>query len=202
MRLTSTVFSLGLLLSLSLQAFAQAPGNREPNPGPAMCPCSGMGPGPGLGRPMGPGPGMRPGPGLRGDCMKLVMHAPPELLKSQLGLKDDQVSRLVALRTNFLSKRITYHAEMEQLKLQLENLHQADLPDLNKVLDLQRKVRGIKGKLDEERIKAHIKSLEVMTKEQRTQLRSQCPRMAPPPEGGAPGFGRRGGRGGHGRHGW
>lgn len=143
---------------------------------------------------MGPGP----------SCgMGMLMHAPPDVLKSQLKLSDAQVTSIEAIRTNVLTKRITLKAEIQKLQLKNRKLMQADLPDERQVLTAMRKGRALRGKLQEEHAKGQIKILAALTKEQRTELRAKCPMgwgLGQP--GGGWGKGGRGrGRGGHGR-GW
>jgi len=120
----------------------------------------------------------------------MLMHAPGDVLKLKLGLNDGQVAKLLPIRTAFQSKRITLTAQMQQIGLQLRTLFEAgDLPDTNKVIDLSRKLRNVRGNLEEERIKTQLKLLGTLTKEQRTKLRTECM------HGPRPGMGK-GGRGG------
>jgi Spy/CpxP family protein refolding chaperone len=133
-----------------------------------------------------------------GRCGRMLMRAHPDVLKSKLGLSDKQLQQIQPLRQQVASKSITLGAQMAQLGLQLRTAMEADLPDQNKVIDLSRKLRNVKGQLVEERIKAGLKLLQILTKEQRAQLRAQC--------AGGGGFGggkwgrgwRRGGHGGFG----
>jgi Spy/CpxP family protein refolding chaperone len=114
------------------------------------------------------------GHGMRGCGMALI-HAHPDVLKAKFGLTDGQVSQLAPLRTGFLTKRIQLHSQVQQLGLQMKGLFEADLPDQNKVLDVSRKIRNLQGQIAEERIKTMLKIMQVLTKDQRTQLRAHCP---------------------------
>lgn len=177
--------TMGGLLLIGLPAMAQPGPGRGPGPGP--------GPGPGFGP--GPGRGFGPGGGRGfGRCGGMLMRAHPDVLKAKLGLNETQIARVRAIRTNLASKRIKLHAEVQQLRLKQAELFEADLPDQNKVLGLMRQVRGLRGRLAEERIKAHLGVLSVLTKDQRTQLRTQCATMAKGRWGGK-GWGRGHGRG-------
>lgn len=150
------------------------------------------------------------GGGARIRCAHALLNAPPEVLKARLSLTDDQLNRIQALRTNFLTKRIKQRSQLQLVQLQLRTLLEADLPDQGKVLTQMRKARGIRGKIQEERVKAQLKMLTVLKKEQRTLLRAQCPGWGGKGafKGGGPwgrkrGFGPgrgwgRGGRGGRG----
>ena len=141
--------------------------------------------GPGFGRGMGFGRGGRRG------CGKRILFAHPEVLKAKLGLSDAQVQKVEALRTNVMTKMIKGRAEVQLLRLQKRRLMQADLPDTNKVLKVHRKMRSIRGRLAEERIKTHIRFLGLLSKDQRTKLRLKCAKRG----WGGRGHHRRGGRG-------
>jgi Spy/CpxP family protein refolding chaperone len=167
---------------------------------------------PGLGGGFGRGGGMRMGGmgGMGGRCAGMVMRAHPDVLKARLGLSDQQVQQLVPLRNNLMSKSITLRAQAAQLGVQLKTVMEADLPDQAKVLDLMRKMRGVRGQLQEERAKAGLKAMQILTKDQRTKLRTECGpgagwgrRGAFGPGGFGPGGrGRRGGGWGGGAGGW
>jgi Spy/CpxP family protein refolding chaperone len=152
----------------------------------------------------GPGKGMGPGRGGHGDklCGPALLHAHPDVLKAKMGLNDAQIKKIQALRNNFASQRIKLQAQAQQLMLQMSTLLEADLPDQNKVIDLSRKIRGVRGQLVEEGIKTALKVGQILTKEQRTAMRAQCPRMG---MGMGMGMGMHGGmgmgRGGMGRGG-
>lgn len=133
------------------------------------------------------------------------MRAPADVLKVRFGLSDDQVTKIETIRTNFLKKQITYRAEIQKIRLEQRQLMQSDLPAEAKVLQLMRKARAQRGKLAEERVKAHLKIMATLTKDQRTKVRTECGPMMGQGRGwgpGARGWGR--GKGwGHGRgRGW
>lgn len=68
-----------------------------------------------------------------------------------------------------------------------------DLPKVDSVLKIHRKIRALKAKIKEEKIKAKLWALGVLTKEQRNKLRKSCgPRG---PKGRFMKRGKRGGRG-------
>jgi hypothetical protein len=104
------------------------------------------------------------------------MHAPPEVLKTQLALNDAQLAKVQAIRNNFLNKRITYRAQIQKLRLQQRQLMESsNLPSEAKVLQLMRKKRAIRGKLAEERVKAWMRSLKLLSKEQLALVKARCP---------------------------
>jgi Spy/CpxP family protein refolding chaperone len=153
----------------------------------------------GMGHGMGMG-GMGGGMGL-GLCAGMLMRAHPDVLKAKLSATDAQVKQIEAARVNFFSQRIKLQSQAQQLMLQGRSLLLADLPDLNKVLDLSRKMRGVRGQMMEERIKASFKMLQALTKEQRATLRTQCTSGKGMGKGGGWGKGGRWGGGGWGKGG-
>ncbi len=123
-----------------------------------------------------------------------LMKAHPDMLKAKLGLNDAQIQKIQKIWYNKASKGIKARAEVQQLRLQMKMQWQKDLPNEAKVLALHRKMRSIRGRMAEEKIKGKLKVMRILTKEQRTKYRAMCPR------GGHGKWGRRG-RGGKG-HGW
>jgi len=154
----------------------------------------------------GPGKGGGPmkemgmGHGMGGNCAVALMHAHPDVLKAKLGLNDSQIAQIQSTRVNFLSKQIKLRSQVQQDELQMGVLFQADLPDQAKVLDLQRKIRGLRGQIAEERIKTHLKFLQILTKDQRAFLRTHCPPMGGGMGQGGKGWGHEGGK--DWKHGW
>jgi Spy/CpxP family protein refolding chaperone len=163
----------------------------------------------GMGRGMrrhGMGPGMM-GPGMGGGmrrCMRHLMMAPPEALKARLGLSDQQIGQIQSIRTNVLTKSIKLGSEAKLTGLQLIPLMQSDIPDEGKVLAVHRKVRSLLGQIAEERIKAGIAVLKVLSKDQRAKMRAEClsgGRGGGPGKEKGKGFGGGWGQGGWGRGG-
>lgn len=139
--------------------------------------------------PPGAGPGVGPGQGFgRGSCRHLLT-AHPDILKAQLGVNDAQAKQIQALHKAYLAQRISDKAELDKAKLEMQTLMQEDLPDEGKVLAQHRKIHAAMGKIAEEGLKTRLKVLKVLTKEQRTKLRTLCPMDGPG------GFGKHGPRG-------
>ena len=137
----------------------------------------GRGKGPGRGPGWGAG-GWGGGPRLR--CARLLMWAHPDALKAKLALNDGQVARISKVRMNFVQKRVTVRAEIQKLRLQMRTLYESsDIPNEQKLLNLMRKIRGQRGKLNEERVKTHLRVMRILTKEQRVQLRAKCMELGP-----------------------
>jgi len=107
-------------------------------------------------------------------CIKGLMMAPPDILKAKLGLSDQQVSQLQTIRTNVMTKTIKLGSEAKLTAITLIPLMQADLPDEAKVLAVHKKVSSLRAQIGEERIKAGIAVLKVLSKDQRAKLRTDC----------------------------
>lgn len=116
--------------------------------------------------------GMHRIPGVR--CSRMLMHASPDRLKAKLGLTDQQLAKIEPVRTNFLRKRIRFKADLKQQRLDLRRLMWQEAPSEGKVLALMRKSRGVRGRLAEERVKAHLKVLSILTPDQRKKVRARC----------------------------
>lgn len=138
----------------------------------------------------------------RGGCGGWLLTAHPDVLRAQLGLTEAQVAQIQPVRASLQQKIIQQQAAIDQLQLQLQNLYDQDAPDQGKVLELNRKMRSLRGQTAEERIKAGLKVMQLLTHQQRAMVRTQCPGM-----GLARGTGRGWGGGGwgcrgSGRGGW
>jgi len=105
----------------------------------------------------------------------VLVHAPADVLKSKFKLDDGQVAKIEALRTHFLNKQITLRADLQKLQVKHRALFEADLPNEAQALNAMRAMRSLRGKLQEEAFKTHLKLLSVLTKEQRAQIRTECP---------------------------
>jgi Spy/CpxP family protein refolding chaperone len=123
----------------------------------------------GFRRGYGAGPG---GPKMR--CVRMLFKAPADQLKSQLGLKDEQVTQLQAIRSNVKTKGEPIHQTLKLHREEMRKLMEQDIPEQEQVLKEVRQGRTLRGKLQEEKIKAAIKALKVLTAEQRTMLRQVC----------------------------
>lgn len=144
------------------------------------------------------------GMGLRMGCAKMLMRAHPDMLKTRLGVTDAQLTKIQAVRNNCISKRINSKAQLAQIRLKLRTLGEQDLPDEKKVLNLMSKARGVRGQMMEEGVKAQLKMMRTLKKEQRATLRATCAKQRLGRGGkgrwhkGGRGYGRRGGGGGPG----
>ena len=139
--------------------------------------------------------------GRRGRRGCKLMKAHPDVLKAKLGLNDTQIKKIQKIGYNKATKAIKTRAEVQLLRLKMRQLMQADMPDENKVLALHRKMRSLRGKMAEEKIKSKFKVLRTLTKEQRAKYRAMCPRGMGHGKWRRGMRGGRGGRGGYGKGG-
>ncbi|MBK6846175.1 MAG: periplasmic heavy metal sensor [Proteobacteria bacterium] len=119
------------------------------------------------------GAGRRGGPGH--PCMALLLHAPPPMLKAKLGLDEAQIKKVQGLRDALMGKGIDLRAQAQKQQLALKKLLEQDLPQEAAVLEALRKLRGVRGQLQEERVKAMLQVLAVLSAPQRAKLRAECP---------------------------
>ena len=108
-------------------------------------------------------------------CKALLLHAPPTVLKAKLGLDDAQIKKLQGLREALMGKGSDLRAQAQRQQLALKKLLAQDLPQEAAVLDALRKLRGTRGQLQEERVKAMVQALALLTAPQRAKLRAECP---------------------------
>lgn len=108
-------------------------------------------------------------------CKALLLHAPPMVLKAKLGLDDAQIKKLQGLRDALMGKGIDLRAQAQKQQLALKKLLERDLPQEAAVLEGLRKLRGVRGQLQEERVKAMLQALALLSAPQRAKLRAECP---------------------------
>jgi Spy/CpxP family protein refolding chaperone len=94
----------------------------------------------------------------------------PSGMKEKLQLTDVQIRRIDAIRMNFQNKRIDLKARLSRLRLKSQQLMQQDQPPQDKVLQMMRQRRHLRGLLAEERVKAQLKIRATLTPKQRQQL--------------------------------
>lgn len=121
------------------------------------------------------GHGGRPPGGPGHPCMALLLHAPPPMLKAKLGLDEAQIKKVQGLRDALMGKGIDLRAQAQKEQLALKKLLEQDLPQEAAVLAGLRKLRGVRGQLQEERVKAMLQVLAVLSAPQRAKLRAECP---------------------------
>lgn len=120
----------------------------------------------------GKGHGMHRGFALR--CSRKLFHMPPTMLKEKMGLNDGQVAKILKYRNNMLFKKAAAKGKLATLKVKMRIEMEKDLPNLDTVLKLMRQLRNVRGTKWEEKIKAKIWAMKVLTAEQRKKLRASC----------------------------
>jgi DNA-binding MarR family transcriptional regulator len=125
----------------------------------------------------------------------------PAAFKASLGLTNVQVTKIQAIHKNMVAKRTAHGAALLKLQQQLAVERQMDMPREAKVMSLMRKGRALRGKMTEEHAKARLRILKVLTQEQRTKYRAECPNGGKGAVGTTCRSGRRGGCGGGMHHG-
>lgn len=168
--------------------------------------------GPGMGYMMAPGAGYMTGPGMgygmmgrgmmgrgmmgpgmmgygmigAGGCGQALLYAPLPALTARLGLSPAQVEKIEAIRSNLLEKTAKHRSKIQVLWIKKQALMQQQSPPEAKVLQVERQIRGLWGKIREEHIKARLHIGQVLSAKQRTSVQSAC--TAPGPMGwGGPG---------------
>lgn len=107
-------------------------------------------------------------------CMHELMHAHADALKTRLKLSPAQVKQIEAIRSSLWTTKGKLAGQLEQERANGKILWQGDLPDQGKALAHLRKVHNLRGQMREEKLKAHLKILALLSKDQRAQLRTQC----------------------------
>ncbi len=117
-------------------------------------------------------------------------------LVEELNLTSEQVEEIGALRDEGRKATISVRKDLRRLRHKLEGEMMEDLPDIDRVRDLARKIGEAETDLRIKRLEGRIALLKVLTEEQRDML------PGPFPIAGGPDFDRReGDRPGPGRHG-
>jgi Spy/CpxP family protein refolding chaperone len=140
--------------------------------------------------PGGPGMGGPGGPGGHGGMMMRRGHGSPF---ADLNLTDDQYEKLWAIKRDSAGRSAGKFGEMMAAEMQLHDLMLQPEIDRTKIMALQGRVNAIKTELSNERLENKIAAMNVLTAEQRKDLRrNMLQRMS----GGW--GGRGGGMSGHG----
>lgn len=127
----------------------------------------------GMHRAKGPDRGMRlEGFALR--CTHKLFHSPASHLKEKLGLSDAQITKIQKYRNNLWFKRAATKSKVATLRVKVRLEMEKDLPAVKTVLELVRQMRQHRGTVMEEKLKAKLWSIAVLTAEQRKKLRGTC----------------------------
>lgn len=114
-------------------------------------------------------------------------------LREELGLTDEQIERLRALRFEGAKKKIQMRSQLSLKRLELRELLQADEPSRTAIDRKLREVSDAQHALLKQRIEQRLAMRTVLTPEQRDQLKELRPRFRRPGRihrrGGFPGRG-------------
>lgn len=118
--------------------------------------------------------------GERGGRMAYTNLAPlalrswmvsPDLMPN-LGLSDEQKSKISELRKELSERQAKLMVEAQRMKADLMELRMAEKPDTEKIIAKSRELMEIRMKLMEERLRFQEKVMSILTKEQREKLQS------------------------------
>ena len=110
------------------------------------------------------------GHGKRHDAADFIRHA--LMAKEDLGITDQQETRLRAIKIAFKKERITRQAEVDLAKVDLHALLHNDQSTMAQIEAAIKKVYGLKADLRLASIKARREAKAVLTPEQQKKMRS------------------------------
>jgi len=120
--------------------------------------------------PLPPRPGGFSG---RGPCPMSSPGVPFASLEGEHALTDEQYEKLFALKNQFLDKVGPKLAEAMASERDLRDLMTRPQPDRAKIKELQTRINGQKAELANARLDYRLASLDVLTEEQRKEMRRQ-----------------------------
>ena len=109
------------------------------------------------------------GHGKRHDASTFIRHA--LMAKEELGISDQQETRLRAIKIAFKKERITRQAEVDLAKVDLHALLHNEQSTLAQIESAVKKVYGLKADLRVASIKARREAKAVLTPEQQKKMR-------------------------------
>ncbi|MBP7583602.1 MAG: periplasmic heavy metal sensor [Spirochaetes bacterium] len=138
----------------------------------------------------GDGPGPR---GKGGPPRAPIFFGNPGMMKKQLGLSDDQITRIGEINLRYKKQMLDQREKLAPKEIQLERLLLEDSPDLGNVRKTLREISDVKLEIQMLKVSHRLEIEKVLTREQKSKLRE----MRPPRRGGpgGPGDMRRGGQG-------
>lgn len=119
-------------------------------------------------------------PWRRPNCAMLLIRGHLARLKEGLNLSDAQLKELEAARAPFLTSAVGLRGKMELYHVQLHEALSMEMPDEARVLDIERRLREVRARFEEDGTKAYLKILGILTPEQRSMLHQSCSTMGPP----------------------
>lgn len=93
---------------------------------------------------------------------------------SDLGLTDEQTRRLESLQRDYTAEAVPLRRELMSLRFELFHLIRDSNLQSNILVDRQKKISGLRAKLDNLSLSYQIKARSIFTKEQLDQLPQDC----------------------------
>jgi periplasmic protein CpxP/Spy len=120
--------------------------------------------------------GFEGGPGFRGhDRMmdqRLLAMLDNDKVKTELGLTDDQATRLRQVVVDSEKATVKTRAEMEVRGIELRELLRADKPDSAVVMKKVDEISALRGEMMKQHIQALLSAKTILTPEQQKKIRS------------------------------
>jgi len=159
------LFTVVLSIFFTYNVFAQDSAPAPPTPVDKDTPPRMMG----RGQMRGMGPMMERGPmGVRG--MMNGMFIPPEIA-DEIGLSEEQKSKIDDITTNHRKDMVTKKAEIEIAQIDLNKLMREENPDMNLVKDQIQKLASLKANMEFAQFKTRIDAKKVLTQEQQDKIK-------------------------------
>ncbi len=115
--------------------------------------------------------------GMKGDRMMMEGHGPfygdPARMKSALGLNDDQVNKIAAINLEYKKRFLEYDEKMSPKHIQLKKILLEDEVDINAARKVLKELSDLQVETRVLRIQHRLDIEKVLTKEQKTKLRSE-----------------------------
>ncbi len=115
--------------------------------------------------------------GMKGDGMMMDGHGPfygdPARMKTTLGLSDDQVNKIAAINLDYKKRFLDYQEKMSPKHIQLRKLLLEDEVDINAARKVLKELSDLQVETRVLRIQHRLDIEKVLTKEQKTRLRSE-----------------------------
>ena len=106
----------------------------------------------------------------RGEFRKRARGQRIKMMKAKLGLTDAQIQQIKAIRSDLRAKIATPRKQLQPLRKQMHSLMTADLFDAARIYAVRSQLRSLRQVITEERFKAKLQWMQLLTKEQRTKM--------------------------------
>jgi len=115
------------------------------------------------------------GPGMMGQGMGPGMMGGQGGMLAALNLSDAQREKVLAIQEEHRTKNWAAMGEMRAEQYKLRSLYGAEKLDADKISEQQKKVDELRRQMLKSRVAAHNQVAEVLTPEQRKELRQRAP---------------------------